>query len=295
MLRTRGGLEAAIVAGVALLGAACGGGEGGGDEAASEAPATETAAVQVANPATIRGQVQFTGTPAPGQPIDMSEEPDCAAKHPNGATTEATVANGNGTLRNVFVYVKEGLPAQDYPPPSSGVTLDQNGCVYIPHVLGVQTGQELVIRNSDGLLHNVQASPTANRGFNVSQPRDMESTRTFTTQEVMIPLECDVHGWMKAYVGVVDHPYFAVTGEDGSFSIGNLPPGNYVLEAWHETYGPKTMNVTVGPDQTSEANFSYDASAAAAPSALRLGPGIDPHDHRGGAHPAVATIVFTRR
>jgi uncharacterized protein (DUF2141 family) len=141
--------------------------------------------------------------------------------------------------------------------------LDQTGCEYVPHVLGVQTNQPITIRNSDGLLHNINASPSANRGFNMSQPTNMEGSRSFATQEVMIPVRCDVHGWMEAYIGVVDHPYFAVSGEDGSFTIENLPPGDYVVEAWHETLGTQTMNVTVGPNETGTADFAYEAAMAA--------------------------------
>ena len=269
---------------IVLAPLACGGDEAGDGEAASEAPAAEAGpAVQVANAATVRGQVQFQGTAPAGEPIDMSEEPTCAEKHTGGPVAETVVANQNGTLRNVFVYVKEGLPAQPHPAPAATVEIDQQGCVYRPHVLGVQTGQKLLIKNSDGLLHNINAKPSANRGFNISQPRNMESTRTFTTKEVMIPVECDVHGWMKAYIGVLDHPYFAVTGEDGSFSIGNLPPGTYVLEAWHEKYGTQTMSVTVGPDESKDANFTYNASMASG-AVVPLGRPIDLHDHSGSAH-----------
>ena len=293
MFTMRGAFGTGLAALLALVPLGCGGGDGGGDEkgAAPEAPAAESApAVAVANPATIRGQVQFQGTPAQQAAIDMSEEPTCAAKHPGGAKTEAVVVNGNGTLRNVFVYVKQGLPAgQRHPAPSTPVTIDQQGCVYHPHVLGIQTGQQLTVKNSDGLLHNINAKPSTNRGFNISQPRDMESTRTFSAQEVMIPVECDVHGWMKAYIGVVDHPYFAVTGDDGTFEIANLPPGSYVLEAWHEQYGPQTINVTVGPNETKEAaNFTYDASAAQT-AVVPLGRPIDLHDHGGAAHAPAAS------
>jgi hypothetical protein len=267
---------------------------GGDDDSAAGGSEAEAEAVTIENPATITGTVAFEGTAPQGSPIDLSEEPTCAEKHANGAaTTEEVVVNSNGTLRNVFVWVKEGLPDRGYPASSEPVTIDQDGCMYRPHVLGVQTGQPLVIKNSDGLLHNINAKPSQNRTFNISQPRDMESTRTFSTQEVMVPVECDVHGWMSAYIGVVDHPYFVVTGEDGSFEIGNLPPGDYVLEAWHETYGTQTMNVTVGPDETGEANFSYSASTAQA-AIVPLGAPIDLHDHGDAAHQRLAHAAAGR-
>jgi hypothetical protein len=247
-----------LVSAIAL--AACGGGADDpatGGDVASDVPA----AVQVENPATITGTVSFAGAvPAP-EPIDMSEEATCAEKH-ESPPSMVRVAAADGRLANVFVYVKEGLTGS-HATSSQPTVLDQAGCEYVPHVLGVQTNQPITIRNSDGLLHNINASPSANRGFNMSQPTNMEGSRSFATQEVMIPVRCDVHGWMEAYIGVVDHPYFAVSGEDGSFTIENLPPGDYVVEAWHETLGTQTMNVTVGPNETGTADFAYEAAMAA--------------------------------
>jgi hypothetical protein len=127
-------------------------------------------------------------------------------------------------------------------------------------VVGVMAGQSLTILNSDSLLHNIKAVPTANRGFNVSQPRaGMSREQTFTEPEIMVPLECNVHGWMKAYVGVVAHPYFATSAEDGTFTIGGLPPGTYQVEAWHESLGTKTGEVTIGPDGAGTVTFTYGA------------------------------------
>lgn len=283
-MRTRDSKKSTLwlLALVLFIAAACGGEGDSGAEAG--APAADAEAVAVENPATITGTVAFQGEPPEPQPIDMSEEPACAEKHgEQGPRTQEVVVNSNGTLRNVFVWVREGLPERDYPTPTEPATLDQDGCVYQPHVMGVQTGQQLVLKNSDGLLHNINAKPSQNRSFNISQPRNMESTRTFTTQEVMVPVECDVHGWMQAYIGVVDHPYFAVTGDDGSFEIANLPPGEYVLEAWHETYGTQTANVTVGPDGTQQADFSFSASMARN-AVVPLGEPLDLHDHGAAGH-----------
>ena len=253
--------------------AACGGDTDGTDQS-SQTP--EEQAAPIANAATLTGEVTFTGTAPQPQPIDMSEEPACAEKHDGTPTSEEVVVS-DGRLRNVFIYVKEGLTGA--PARASGeVVIDQDGCVYTPHVAGVQTGQQLVFRNSDGLLHNIKATPSANRGFNISQPNNMDSARTFSTEEVMIPIECNVHGWMSAYVGVLEHPYFAVSGDDGTFSIGNLPPGTYTIEAWHEEYGTQTQQVTLGPDATESITFAFDASMAGA--YVPLGPAIDPHvDH----------------
>jgi plastocyanin len=245
--------------------AACGGGGGDTSEGGTTgAPAGGTAAsaVDPAQAATITGLVHLTGTPAANEPIDMSEEPTCAQKHSERPTKETVIAN-NGMLKNAFVYVKEGLPAGNYPASNEPVVLDQNGCVYKPHVFGVKTGQEFTIKNSDGLSHNINARPSVNRTFNVSQPRNMESKKSFSQKEVMVPVRCDVHGWMEAYIGVLDHPYFAVTGDDGSFRITGLPPGTYTVEAWHEKLGTQTTTVTVAAQGTGEAHFTFNATATA--------------------------------
>jgi hypothetical protein len=134
--------------------------------------------------------------------------------------------------------------------------------------------------NSDGLLHNINTTPSANRGFNISQPTTMTSTRTFAQPEVMIPVRCDVHGWMEAYIGVTEHPYFAVSGDDGTFSIDRLPPGQYVLEAWHEVYGAQTANVTVEANTPASVTFTFDGSTAGLPVPL----GAPIVVHRGGGH-----------
>jgi len=210
--------------------------------------------------ATLTGKTKFTGTKPAAPKIDMSEEPKCKAKYQTPPTDETVVVNANGTLANVFVYVKSGLPASyAAPAPAGPVALDQDGCRYHPHVLGILVGQKLAIKNSDGILHNIKAKGTKNRPFNISQPNTMTSERTFTAPEVMVPLECNVHGWMHAWLGVLPHGFFAVSGTDGSFTIKGLPPGTYVIEAWHEKYGPQTATVTVTGSETKTADFSFAA------------------------------------
>ena len=260
---------------------ACGGGDTGGGEAATDdQPAADAGAIQVdaATAGTVMGRVAFEGTPPEGEPIDMSEEPTCAEQHTEPPMRMPAVVGADGGLAEVFVYVKEGLPDGTWATPSEPVELDQEGCRYHPHVLGLQTGQTLQIRNSDGLLHNINARPEDQRGFNVSQPTDMTTDRQFAQAEVMIPVQCDVHGWMEAYIGVLDHPYFAVTGEDGSFEISNLPPGDYVVEAWHERYGTQTVNVTVAESGEATADFTFGESMAA-DAVVPLGEPIDLHGH----------------
>ena len=139
--------------------------------------------------------------------------------------------------------------------------LDQKGCHYSPHVLGIQVGQPLQVLNSDSTLHNVHALPKANSEFNAGQPiQGMKTTHTFSTKEVMIPFKCDVHGWMNAWVGVLDHPYYAVTGADGTFSLKGLPPGTYTIEAWHEKLGTQTQMVTLGAKDNKDVAFTFKAS-----------------------------------
>ncbi len=245
----------------AVLVLACGGGE----EAPSTNEGTQAAAGQPSGPrgnAAVTGTVSFAGT-APANPtIDMSEEAQCKAKHAGTVTDPQVVVRG-GKVANVFVYVKGGLPAgASYTPPGEPVTIDQEGCLYKPRVFGTMVGQTIDIKNSDPVLHNIKAVPKENRGFNISQPRPMVTKRSFNRREVMVPLECNVHGWMQAYVGVLDHPFFATTGEDGTFRIQGLPAGTYEIEAWHEKFGPKTMTVTVGDGETKTADFNYTAPRA---------------------------------
>jgi len=211
--------------------------------------------------ATVSGKAKFTGTKPSMPRIDMSEEPKCKAKYTSGPPTEETVVvNPNGTLANVFVYVKSGIPAGYKPPaPAGAVTLDQDGCRYHPRVFGAMAGQTISIKNSDGILHNIKAKAKANRPFNISQPTTMTSTKSFDKPEVMVALECNVHGWMRAWLGVLPHPFFAASGTDGTFSIKGLPPGTYTIEAWHEKYGTQTATVTVTGTETKTADFTFAA------------------------------------
>ena len=206
----------------------------------------------------VSGSIKFTGAVPANPKIDMSEEAVCKAKYASGATDPVVVVN-KGMLANVFIYVKTGLPAGGkYPTPTTPVTIDQSGCLYHPRVLGVMVNQPFEIKNSDAVLHNIKAVPKKNRGFNISQPsQGMKTTRTFAVPEMELPLECNVHGWMHAKAFVMDHPFFAVSGDDGSFSIKGLPAGTYTLEAWHEKYGTKTATVTVAANGTATASFTF--------------------------------------
>jgi len=271
------------LAGAAAFLVACGGGDAGSDGASSEGGADADAAPTL-DPATtgsVAGTITYTGTDVEPVAIDMSEEPTCAEQHDGQPMRDPVIVSGDGGLRNAFVYIREGLPDQDWGAPGGAATLDQEGCEYLPHVLGVRTGQDLDIVNSDGLLHNINASPEVNRGFNISQPTNMTSTRDFSQQEIMVPVRCDVHGWMEAYVGVVAHPFFAVSGDDGTYRIEGLPAGDYTIGIWHEELGEREMAVTVTAQQESTADFQVDDSTAG--TAPMGDPIIVSHAH-GGAH-----------
>ncbi|MCH8011239.1 MAG: carboxypeptidase regulatory-like domain-containing protein [Candidatus Marinimicrobia bacterium] len=211
----------------------------------------------------VTGTVKFIGKAPQMKAINrqMAADPLCAAQHQDAPVrTEWLVAGENGELKNVYVYVKEGLEGQEFSSPESAATIDQNGCIYIPHVLGIQVGQPIEILNSDGTLHNVHALPKVkgNDAFNVAMPGMRKKiTKKFDVPEVMIKIKCDVHPWMGAYVGVLDHPYFSVTDDSGTYTIEGLPPGNYTLEAWHERLKTLTVTVTIKGDEAVEANFNF--------------------------------------
>ena len=207
---------------------------------------------------TVTGKVAFTGTAPAAATIDMNADPYCAGAHAEAVKTEEVVANTNGTLKNVFVYVKEGLEGKTFDVPAAPVVMAQKGCHYEPHVFGIQVNQPLQIVNDDATLHNVHGMPKESKEFNLGMPiQGMKLTRKFEKPEVMVKFKCDVHPWMNAYIGVLTHPFYAVTGDDGTFKIENLPAGNYTLEAWHEKYGVQTVKVTVADAAPAAADFSF--------------------------------------
>jgi plastocyanin len=225
--------------------------------AGANAPAAAPAAVPAAGGATLTGKVGFAGTAPAKETIKMDADAFCKAAHSAPVYTQDVVVNANGTLEWVLVYVKEGVTG-NYAAPTQPVTLDQKGCQYHPHIFGIQAGQPLRILNSDGTLHNIHALPKINAEFNIGQPfPNMETMKKFEKPEVPLRFKCDVHKWMGAYCGVFNHPFFAVTGDQGTFEIKNLPPGNYVIEAWHEKYGAQTQNVTVSGSETKTVDFNF--------------------------------------
>ena len=229
----------------------------GGKEETTEAPAATTApAVDTANAGSVNGSVTYAG-PDTDTPIAMDADPVCAGLHPTPVDTNE-IAVKDGKLANVFVYVKSGLEGKTFPAPAEKKEVDQVGCQYTPRVQGLQTGQPIAIKNTDATLHNVHALTTANTEFNQAQPQGLPPfDKTFDKPEVMVHVKCDVHPWMTAWVGVLPHPYYAVSGEDGSYSIDKLPPGKYTLEAWHEKLGTQTQEVTIAPNQAATVSFDF--------------------------------------
>ena len=222
----------------------------------AQAPA---AAQPAAGGAAVHVSVKFSGTAPARTKVKMDADPVCQQQHATPVDSEEVVVNSNGTLKNVFVYVKDGVTGV-FPAPSAPATLEQSGCWYRPHVLGLQVNQPFDIVNSDATLHNVNAKPTANPPFNIAQPvKGMKTTKKFAKPEVMVKFKCNVHPWMNAYAGVLAHPFFAVSDEQGTAAITGLPAGTYTLEAWHETYGTQLQTVTVADGETKSVEFTFAA------------------------------------
>jgi plastocyanin len=252
--------------------AACGGDDDDEDIAEDDAAeSTETAGVKyttTGNEGTLTGTVNFTGdAPAP-KPISMDQDPVCGQTNPNATSEEVVVKDGK--LQNVFVYVKDGKTADGknfttlaFDAPAQTQVLDQHGCQYVPHILGVQTGQKLDVKNSDQTAHNVNLQAKSNPAFNQSQaPGAATIQKTFSRAEVLIPVKCNQHPWMKSYIGVMKHPFYAVSGADGKFEIKGLPPGTYNVVAWHERLKEQTQSVTVAAKESKSQDFSFTAASA---------------------------------
>jgi plastocyanin len=209
-------------------------------------------------PATLRGVVTFTGDAPPGKAISMAAEADCEKLHAAPVVEQTVVTGPGGALANAVVYIKNGLEGKKYPPPEQAVVLDQKGCLFVPRVIALRTGQTLEVKNSDPVSHNIHPVPKNNRDWNQQQPPGApELRRRFGFAEAMIPVKCNVHAWMRAWVGVFDHPYFAVTAADGAFEWGEVPPGEYEVAVWHETLGEKTGKVRLAPGGRETVRFAF--------------------------------------
>jgi plastocyanin len=207
----------------------------------------------------ISGTVTFTGKAPTLKPLAMDADPICAKKHSGPVPAEMLVLGNGNTMGNIMVWVSKGLPAgKSWPVPKTPVVLDQKGCLYEPHVMGIMVGQTYRILNSDGILHNVHTLPKVNKAFNRAMPATLkEATTTFDKEEAIFHIKCDVHPWMSAYIGVFTHPFFSATGTDGKFTIAGLDPGTYEITAWHERLGTQTASVTVGANDKKTQDFKF--------------------------------------
>lgn len=209
---------------------------------------------------TIKGTIKFEGNPPAPKKLDMNTDPICAQGQKGPIYAETLVVGPAKQLANVFVKIKSGLPTKPYPVPTQPVVLDQKGCHYVPHVIGAQLGQKVKILNSDSTLHNVHSFSKANPPFNMAMPSSTQpKEKIFSKSEGMFNVKCDIHPWMEAWIGVVDHPFFAVSREDGTYMISGVPAGTYEIEAWHEKAGTKTSKMTVGAEETKVQDFSFSA------------------------------------
>ncbi len=253
---------------IVMLAVGCGGGAdssgrsgtspAASSEAASAEPAPAQAAPTVAGSASLVGTVVYEGAVPKLPTLKMNADPACAKKHDGPVNSEALVLGENNALANVFVWVKSGVPQGAWPVPSEPLVLDQRGCRYSPHVSGLMVDQKLKVLNSDQLLHNIHSLPKINSSFNRAMPASVtEAEYSFSKQEVLFKIKCDVHPWMNAWIGVVSHPFFAVTGSDGKFTIAGLPAGTYEVEAWHEKMAARTVSITLADGEAGSADFSF--------------------------------------
>jgi plastocyanin len=226
-----------------------GGGQPAGTPAATPA-ATASKPVDAATAGSVSGMVMLDGAAPKMKTINMAAEPTCAKEHSTPAMTQDVVVGAGGSLQNVVVYLKGDFSQYSFDAASAPAVIDQKGCQYSPHVLALRVGQPLNVTNSDQTTHNIHPVPANNREWNQSQPPGSAPlNETFAREEIAVPVKCNVHPWMKSYIAVVGHPYFQVTGADGSFSLKNVPPGTYTLTAWHESYGASEQMITVGASE----------------------------------------------
>ena len=283
--QTKVWLVLSIALSLLALGSACSGSGG----PASNTGGNNTNATAEAGPysgptGTIAGVISYNGTAPAPKKIDTTADPVCGQKNPNLMTDDTIVKDGK--VANTFVYIKDGsveggkkIADYGWPTPTTAVKLDQNGCHYAPHVLGIQTNQKLTITNSDATQHNIHPTPKLNPEWNQTQANGAPPIeKTFARPEVLIPVKCNQHPWMKAYIGVMRHPLFAVSSDTGAFEIKGVPPGTYTVVAWREGGAngeEKTMQVTVPANGSAKADFAFGAATSSTASSLQMLPALE--------------------
>ncbi len=229
------------------------------DDAGSESADARSRSDGEGGGAKLSGRVTFDGTPPERRTINMSKDAKCIALHGGKPVLdEAVLVGDDGRVKNAFVYIRRGAPKIEYPLPEEPAKLDQKDCMYRPRVQGILVGQRLLVGNSDPVTHNVRSFPIRSRPFNFGQPPDSEPReRIFEAAEREIEVQCDIHPWMHAFVFVMDHPFFCVTDDDGTYTIDGLPPGEYMVEAWHEKFGRQRQTVIVDDGDMQDVNFTF--------------------------------------
>jgi plastocyanin len=251
-MKTRVCMAACLLPGLVLL-AGCGKKETAEEQPAASTPAPAATPIDPATVATVSGTVKFEGAPPKAAKIDMAQDPNC-----QGANTAENIVVANGDLANVFVYVKEGLGNRTFEAPKDSVTINQVGCRYKPHVLGVMAGQTIKIVNGDPTTHNIHPTPKDNREWNESQaPQAAPLEKNFAREEILLPVQCNQHPWMKMYVNVVKSPFYAVSGPDGKFEIKGLPPGDYTIAFVHEKLGEQDQKVTLAAKDSKTVDVTF--------------------------------------
>ncbi len=226
---------------------------------AGDLPSLTTSAgtAVITGAAVIKGVVKFAGiVPAP-EPIRMSADPSCAKQHSRPVLTWEVAVDSRGGLQDAIVFIADGLGDRKFDPPTQPAVISQKGCLYEPHVLAVRENQPIEVVNDDPTSHNIHPTPANNREWNKAEPPGAKVEEAFAREEIAIPVKCNIHPWMRGYIAVLKNPYFAVTRQDGSFDLPNLPPGTYTIKAWHEKLGTASQTVTIGANQTKEINFVF--------------------------------------
>jgi hypothetical protein len=261
------GMYSLALGAFALALAGCGGNKNESTEAPAPAAGAPAGGGKTVDPATageVTGSVKLDGAAPKMKAINMAAEPACSKGRTTPAVSEEVVTGDGGALANVVVYVKSGLDGYSFPPPATPVKFEQQGCQYHPHVAALEVGQNIDVVNDDQTTHNIHPIPMINREWNESQPPGAAPIeKSFPREEIAIPVKCNVHPWMKAYMAVLSNPYFQVTEKDGKFDLKNLPPGTYSIVAWHELYGSSDPQmVTIGPKETKNVTFTFKAAAS---------------------------------
>ena len=256
--------QIALASALALAIVGCGGSKK--EETPAAAPAAASSATKTVDQATagsVTGSVTLDGKAPAAKPINMSAEPYCQKAHSTPVVPPEVVVGDKGALANVVVFVKDSLGEYVFQTPSSPEVLNQQGCMYDPHVIALMAGQPLSVKNSDQTTHNIHPMPKDNRDWNKSQaPGAAPIDDSFARAELAIPVKCNVHPWMKSYIFVFKHPYDSVTGKDGKFELKGLPPGTYTIEAWQEKYGTQDQTVTIGSKESKAVTFTFKAAAS---------------------------------